>query len=88
MSGDRDIGDMFLNFQLHHSAIPLTGVDLRPLYKDGAEDLFGFWVRNLMGFKPSPYNSVKVALVVKEVCKGDRLETGVGADGKHFNPFQ
>ena len=42
---DRDIGDMFLNFQLHHSAMPFTGVDLSPLYEDGAGDRFGYWVR-------------------------------------------
>ena len=39
---DRDIGEMFLNFQLHHSAIPFTGVDLRPLHEDGAGELFSF----------------------------------------------
>ena len=42
----------------------------------------------MMSFKPSPYNSVKVALVVEEVCKGNRLETGVGSDGKELNPVQ
>jgi hypothetical protein len=25
---DRDVGDMFLNFQIHRTAIPCTGVDL------------------------------------------------------------
>jgi len=36
----------------------------------------------LMGFAASPYNSIKMALVAKEVCKGNRLETGVGVDKK------
>jgi len=29
---DRDMGDMFLNFQLHESAVPFTGVQLLSLY--------------------------------------------------------
>ena len=31
---DRDIGDMFLNFELHKSAWPFTGVDLKPIARD------------------------------------------------------
>ena len=85
---DRDIGDMFLNFQLHYLAMPFTGVDLRPLYEDGAEECFCFWVHNLMGFKPSPYNSVKVALIVEEVCKGDHLVMRAGLGGNKLKPFQ
>ena len=88
---DRDIGDMFLNFQLHHSAIPFTGVDLGPLYDNkkelDAKRQYAHWDRNLMGFKSSPYNSIKMALIAEEVIKGDRLETGVGADGRELNPF-
>jgi len=87
---DRDIGDMFLNFQLHHSAMPYTGVDLKPLYDmdDQPEFRYAHWDRNLMGFKSSPYNSVKMALISEEVCKGDRKQTGVGNDGNELNPFQ
>jgi hypothetical protein len=29
-----------------------------------------------------------MALMAEEICKGDRLETGVGVDGKELNPFQ
>ncbi len=46
------------------------------------------WGRNLMGFAASPYNSIKMALVAKEVCTGNCFETGVGHDGKELNPFQ
>ena len=87
---DRDIGDMFLNFQLHASAIPFTGVNLTSLY--GSPDEGGLrlavWDRNLMGFAPSPYNSVKMALIVEEVSKGDRHQSNVGCDGRELNPFQ
>ncbi len=34
---DRDIGDMFLNFQLHESVVPFTDVDLSSLYAEGNE---------------------------------------------------
>ena len=34
---DQDMSDMFLNFQLHHSVVPFTGVDLRPIYESGEE---------------------------------------------------
>ncbi len=87
---DRDIGDMFLNFQLHGSVTPLTRVDFLSLYDD-EEETGPRWAvldRNLMGFAASPYNSIKLALVVEEVCRGDRHEEGVGLDGKEPNPFQ
>jgi hypothetical protein len=31
----RDIGDMFLNFQLHESVVPFMGVDLSLFYENG-----------------------------------------------------
>jgi hypothetical protein len=67
------MGDMFLNFQLHESAVPFTGVQLLSLYnspnKVGLR--LAVWDRNLMGFAPSPYNSIKMALIVEEISKGD-----------------
>jgi hypothetical protein len=86
----RDVGDMFLNYQLHEDVKPFTGVDLTSLY-DGPEDpglRMAVWDRNLMGFAASPYNSIKMALVAKEICKGDCFETGIGCNGKELNPFQ
>jgi hypothetical protein len=41
-----------------------------------------------MGFAASPYNSIKLALIVKEICRGDHHKEGVGLDGKELNPFQ
>ncbi len=62
---DRDVGDMFLNFQLNESIVPFTGVDLSSLYEDKKEKgpRWAAWDRNLMGFAASPYNSIKMALV-------------------------
>ena len=40
-----------------------------------------------MGFKPSPYNSVKMYLVVEEILRGDRLdpENAFQYDHIHLN---
>ena len=87
---DRDVGDMFLNFQLHPSVQPYTGVDLRPIYGEGEEHdpRWAFWVRNLMGFAASPYNSVLMILIAEEICRGNRLERGISEYGLEENPFQ
>ena len=87
---DRDVADMFLNYQLHRSLAPYTGIDLAPLCASEEEGgpRKGYWDRLTMGLSPSPYNAVKMALVVEEVARGNRRETGVGADGKELNPFQ
>ena len=79
---DRDIGDMFLNFPLDKRVWPYTGLNLKSLF-DGTEaedeeilkmagSQWVHWGRCLMGFKPSPYNSVKTAMVVEEVARGNR----------------
>jgi len=62
---DWDVGEMFLNFQLHKDIVPFTGVDLSSSY-DSPEDTgprWDMWDRNLMGCVASPYNSIKMALV-------------------------
>ena len=70
---DRDLGYMFLNYQLHEDVRPFTGVDLTSLYArpEDTGPMMAVWDRNL----------------VEEICKGDRFETGVGCDGKELNPF-
>jgi len=87
---DRDMGDMFLNFQLHESVVPFTGVDLSRLYEspDDVGPRLAVWDRNLMGFSLSPYNSVKMALIAEEICKGDRRQTSTDCGGRERNPFQ
>lgn len=86
---DRDIGDMFLNFQLHHSVQQFTSLDLSHILNPDDEtavddnthtENFYLWDRNLMGFKPSLYNSIKMALEAEEVVKSDRHD--------NQNPFQ
>jgi hypothetical protein len=80
---DRDIGDMFLNFQLHESLWPFAGVDISPILDEEgkiSKQRWYHWVRNAMGLKSSPYNSIKMALVAEEVVMGDRHDSN--------NPFQ
>ncbi len=87
---DHNIGDMFLKFQLHKHVILFTGMDLSTLY-DGQEDVgprWAVWDQNLMGFAASPYNSIKMAPIAEEICRGDCQEEGRGADGRELNPFQ
>jgi hypothetical protein len=60
---DHDVGNMFLNYQLHRTAVPYRGVDLSSLYENEDEvgPRWAVWDRNLMGFAASPYNSIKMA---------------------------
>ena len=76
---DRDIGEMFLNFELHANTRRYAGVDLRPLdlgldKLDRAPQAWMGWTKNLMGFRSSPYNSVKMYLIIEEVIRGDRRD--------------
>ena len=71
---DRDVGDMFHNFPLHPNTRGYAGMDLGPLGFAGDECSHRWmcWERNLMGFRSSPYNSIRMALVVEEIVRGDR----------------
>ena len=71
---DRDIGEMFLNFELHPSVRKYTGVDVGPLgfSNTECEARIVWWMKNLMGFSPSPYNSVKMYLISEEIIRGNR----------------
>ncbi|EJK75313.1 hypothetical protein THAOC_02965, partial [Thalassiosira oceanica] len=87
---DRDVGEMFHNFQLHYKALPYTGIDLVPIYEgvETTESMLAHWDRCLMGFRSSPYNSVKLLLIIEEVVKGDRHNSGTDPlTGAELNPF-
>ena len=60
---DRDIGEMFLNFELHPNTRRFAGVDLRPLGLGTEVTTLNWlgWTKNLMGFWSSPYNCVNVS---------------------------
>ena len=73
---DRDIGEIFLNFELHPLIRKFTGVDVSPLgfTEDECLSRWLCWVKNLVGFKPSPYNSVRMQLIAEEIMRGNRLD--------------
>ncbi len=70
---DQDVGKMFLNFQLHSNTMRYAAVDLGPLEFTSAECSHWWvcWTRNLMGFRPSPYNSIRMYLIAEEIIQGD-----------------
>ena len=70
---DRDVEEMFLNFQLHSDAMKYAGIDIGPLEftPDECASRWVCWNRNLMGFRPSPYNSIRMFLIAEEVVRGD-----------------
>lgn len=80
---DRDVGNVFLNFQLHRTVVPFPGVDLSSLQVARA-----IWDGNLMRFMTLPNNSIMMALITEEICMGDRHEEQVDSDGKELNPLQ
>jgi hypothetical protein len=70
---DQDVGEMFLNFQVHSNTMRYTAVDLGPLEFTSAECLHWWmcWTRNLMGFRLSSYNSKRMYLIAEEIIQGD-----------------
>ena len=81
---------MFLNYQLHHTVVPFTGIDLSPMYEKGgkAEPRWAYWDRNLMCFSASPYSSINMAIIAEEVVKGNQHKIERGKDGTELNPYQ
>eukprot|EP00957_Ditylum_brightwellii_P000050 3534-Ditylum_brightwellii.AAC.1 len=56
---DLDIGEMFLNFMMPEELLGYCGVDVSPWFEENGTTLWQVWTRLMMGFKPSPYGSVK-----------------------------
>lgn len=74
--GDRDFGEMFLNFPLHPLARKFSAVDLSQLLlvnikRAEDEHFVGQWTRNAMGLKTSPYLAVQAATRVKRKFLGN-----------------
>jgi hypothetical protein len=72
------MGEMFLNFCLDPRIWKFVAIDLGPLEfpQDNCHHRWMTWTRNLMGFRPSPYSSVKMYLIAEEILKGDRHDPG------------
>jgi hypothetical protein len=74
--GDNDYGEMFYNFWLHQDIRRYSGVDLTAHFPEELRDpkktvLWEVWTRPAMGLRPSPYQAVQGALVVKRMALGD-----------------
>jgi hypothetical protein len=71
---DMDVGEMFLNFQLHPNTIKFAAVDLGPLefMAEECSHCWMCWTRNLMGFRPLHYNSIQMYFIAKELIRGDQ----------------
>ena len=84
---DLDIGEMFLNFPLHESLVPYSGMDLSPFRKEITRDfpelkewlakkrLLTTWTRCWFGFTGSPELSARHYYLAEEFVRGDRLAT-------------
>ncbi len=69
---NRDMGEMFLNFNLHPDTVKYACIDIGPLFTPKeCPNCWMCWTPNLMGFKALPYNSVCMYLVTEEIIQGD-----------------
>jgi hypothetical protein len=77
-SVDMDLGDMFLNFPLHHRLQTFSGIDLTPLKRQLGVTTPGpfhvHWTRCWMGAKPSPFCAVSFFYLAEEFIRGNRLD--------------
>jgi hypothetical protein len=70
---DHDIGEMFLNFPMHESIQPYSGIDVRPYcYPGSTQTHIERWVRCMMGSTAAPYVTTQCLALAKEVVYGDK----------------
>ncbi len=88
LMSDRDMGEMFLNIGLDPRVCEFAAIDLGPLELSPEECSHRWmtWARNLMGFRSLPYNSVKMYLIVEEILKGNRHDSGNAFQYNHVPP--
>jgi hypothetical protein len=70
---DLDVGEMFLNFNLHSQLQELCGVDLTHFCGTEHENVMIHerWTRAAMGLRSSPYQAVQAMTFAEEVILGD-----------------
>ena len=77
---DLDVGDCFLNFNLHSKISDVCGIDLRYYRSDEdghplnlSDEVLAtmVWVRCPMGLKSLPYHACRAMLVAEEVTFGN-----------------
>ncbi len=85
LMSNRDMGKMFLNFGLDQKVRKIAALDLGPLKFSTKEcgNPWMTWSWCLMGFRLSPYNTVKLYLVAEEILRGDRHDPSNAFEYKH-----
>jgi hypothetical protein len=72
---DVDLGEFFLNFILHPTIRPYTGVDFTKYFPNAeGTAVWEPWQRAAMGLRSSPYQAVQAMAMAEEVIRGDRLD--------------
>ena len=81
---DHDIGEMFLNFPMHDSIQPYSGIDIRPYCSpDSPQTHIERWVRCMMGWVAAPYITTQSLSLAKEVIWGDFHQQNNPYDWSH-----
>jgi hypothetical protein len=74
---DLDLGEHFLNFNLHPTLRPYCGIDLKPILDPTgkrSQTWWERWERCMMGLRSSPYVTIKQTHLGFEVANGNRLD--------------
>jgi hypothetical protein len=77
---DVDLGEFFHNFPLPELFRKYSGIDFTPYCKrlklgcETPQQAHARWERNWMGFRPSPYYSVRFYYWAEELVRGDRRD--------------
>jgi hypothetical protein len=72
---DVDLGEFFLNFILHQTIRPYTGVDFTKYFpNEKGSAVWEPWQRAAMGLRSSPYQAVQAMAIAEEFIRGNRLD--------------
>jgi len=69
---DADLGEYFLNFPLDVNMQPYSGLDVSSFGLSGPD--WAHWMQMFMGFKPSPYVTIRQRLLIEDVVRGNHLD--------------
>jgi hypothetical protein len=85
LMANRDMEEMFLNFNLHPDTMKYPCIDIRLMFTPKEyPNRWMCWTCNLMGFKASPYNLVRMCLIAKEIIQGDQNDKCNAFHWTHF----
>jgi hypothetical protein len=87
LMADRDMGEMFLNFNLNPDTVKFACIDIVPLKipKEDYPHRWMCWTCNLMGLKASPYSLVRMYFVTGEIIWRDRHNRSNAFQWEHLH---